>query len=351
MLNRALVAFIKIALIVGLFAFLINRALQGSAFSELDFHSLNVSFLFLGFLFNLTATTITIVRWRFLVVALDAPLSFLDALRFGFIGFMFNLSPIGIVGGDAAKVVLLAKKTEIPAERAAASVVVDRVLGLYAMFILGLIVVAATGFGSRTESVALLATRGLTILTIALTFLLALVVAPGGDDDWRRKIASKIPFVGKILDKLTVAMLIYRQRKRVLIGAFLATFFVHGFFAVSLYCFARGLYGAVPNLVDHFILYCVGNVGSTIPLSSGPFEYFLDELYPLFPITERVCFEKGYGMTIGLAYRLGTVAVALLGACFYLFSRQSVRVALQHNADDATNAPSESCSFKYARRP
>ncbi len=331
MLNRILAAIVKIALIVGLFAFLIGRALQGSAFSELDFRSLNVSFLIWGLFFNLAATTITIVRWRYLVVALDAPLSFLNALRFGFIGFAFNLSPIGIVGGDAVKVVLLAKKTSVPAERAAASVVIDRVLGLYAMFVLGLIVVAATGFGSRTEPAALLATRGLTILTIALTVLLAFVVAPEGRNGWRRKTAAKIPFVGRVLEKLTAATLIYRNRKHVLFGAFLATFFVHGFFAVSLFCFARGLYNAVPNLLDHFVLYCVGNVGSTIPLSAGPFEYFLDELYPLFPIAERACFDKGYGMTIGLAYRLGTVAVAALGAVFYLFSRRTLRDALQKN--------------------
>lgn len=348
MLNRILVAFAKIAIIVGLFAFLIERALRGSAFSELDFRSLNASFLLLGVFFNFLATTITIVRWRYLVVALDAPLSFFDALRFGFIGFMFNLSPVGIVGGDAVKIVLLAKKNAVAADRAAASVVIDRVLGLYAMFVLGLTVVAATGFSERTDPIAQLATKGLTILTIALTLLLAFVVAPESANGWRRKTAAKFPIIGPILAKLTAATLIYRERKRVLLGAFLATFFVHFFFAVSLYCFARGLYNATPDLIDHFILYCVGNVGSTIPLSAGPFEYFLDELYPLFPIASNDCFDKGYGMTIGLAYRLGTVAVALLGACFYLVSRRSIRDALRNaneNRDDA-NVPFQSPKAK-----
>ena len=100
--------------------------------------------------------------------------------------------------------------------------------------------------------------------------------------------------------------------------------------------FARALFGSVPSLIDHFILYCVGNVGSIIPLSAGPFEYFLDELYPLFTIVGRESFEKGHGMTIGIAYRLATVFVALVGVVYYLLSRHDVRNALQaQNAESA----------------
>ncbi|MCF0233367.1 MAG: flippase-like domain-containing protein [Thermoguttaceae bacterium] len=290
---------------------------------------LNVNFLFWGFLFNLIATTITIVRWRYLTTALGVPLSHFDALKYGFIGFVFNLSPVGIVGGDAVKVILLNKKNGAPAERATASVVIDRVLGLYAMFVLGLIVIFATRFNERPEPTAQVASRGLVWLTIALTIFLAFIIAPEGRRNLRRKVARRIPFVGGFVEKLTEATLLYRERKLVLLGAFFATFAVHILFATSLYCFARGMYGLAPDWGRHLILYCVGNIGSTIPLSAGPFEYFLDELYPLFPILGREAFEKGHGMAIGVAYRLGTVAVAALGSTFYFISRSDAREALK----------------------
>lgn len=327
-MSKLLAFLIKTSLVVALFAYLILRALKGSAFSELNLDSLLPGYLFLGFLFNLAATIVTIIRWRYLVQALDVPLSFSDAMKFGFIGFMFNLSPVGIVGGDAVKVYLLARKTNTPVDRATASVIVDRVLGLYAMFVLGLIVVFATGFHHRTEPLALFATRGLVALAIATTIFLALVVAPSSRKNRRLRLAATIPFVGEIMKKLTAATMIYRERKKVLLLSFAATFFVHSGFAVSLYCFAKGLFQHAPSLVDHLILYCVGNVGSIVPLSAGPLEFFLDELYPLFEIAGRDSFVAGHGTAIGVAYRLATVGVAVVGVAYYFFARSDVREAL-----------------------
>jgi uncharacterized protein (TIRG00374 family) len=328
-MSKTLNFLIKTLLTVGLFSYLIARALQGSAFSELNVRALQLDYLALGFLFNLIATTITIIRWRTLVEALDTPLSLPNALKFGFIGFMFNLSPVGIVGGDAVKVYLLARRTRMPVERATASVVLDRVIGLYVMFILGLAVVFLTGFHHRTEPLALLATRGLVALTIATTIFMAFVVAPSSRKNMRLTIASKVPLVGGIMRKITAATLAYRHRRRVLFRAFLATFLVHFSFAISLYFLARGLFARGPSLIDHTILYCVGNVASVIPLSAGPFEYFLDELYPLFSIPGHANFEIGYGMTIGVAYRLSTVLVALVGVAYYFLSREDVAYALK----------------------
>ena len=327
-MKKALVFIVKLIFIVGLFAYLIYRAAPGSAVSELSSRAVNINYLAIGFFFNLEATVITIIRWRALVRALGDPLPTSDALKYGFIGFMFNLSPIGIIGGDAVKAVLLVKKNNVSAERAAASVVIDRVVGLYAMFLLGLAVLLATGFYANPNPLCKFVTQGLAVLTVGTTVFLAFIVAPASEKNVRIKIASKIPFIGGVMEKLTSAALIYRDKKKTLFLSLCATFVVHSFFAISLFFFARALYGATPSLVDHFILYCVGNVGSIIPLSAGPFEYFLDELYPLFAIAGRAPFEAGYGMTIGFTYRIATVIVALVGVGYYLFSRSDVRQAL-----------------------
>jgi len=332
-MSKILSTVIKTLLIVGLFSYLIMRALRGSAFSELTPGSLNPSLLTFGFLLNLLATVITIIRWQALVKALDAQLSFSDALKFGFLGFMFNLSPIGIVGGDAIKTVLLVKKTEISTDRAVASVIIDRVSGLYAMFVLGLIVVLSTSFYQRTEPTSNVVFLGLMSLTMLTTVFLLFVVTPASKKNWRVNVASKVPFLGSIFQKLIVATLLYRDKKKTLFYSFLATFLVHTLFAASLYCFACGMFQKSPSFINHLILYCSANTGSMIPLSAGPFEYFLDELYPLFPIVGRACYEKGFGLMIGVVYRLATVGVALIGVVYYLFSRTDVRSTLQNSSD------------------
>ena len=327
MLKKTIIAIVKLTLIVGLFAFLTARALQGAAFSDIRVDGRGIAFLSAGFLFSFVATTITVVRWRALTLALGVSLSLRDALRFGFLGFAFNLSPLGVVGGDATKIVLVAKKTSISAEAATASVVIDRFIGLYAMFALGLGVAFASGFYAKPEPLARFTTQGLLALTLASTIFLACVVIPPSRRNRREKLAGAFPFVGALLQKATAATLLYRRRKATLFNAFIATLAVHSLFSVALYCFAAGLYVDVPSPLDHFVLYCSANVGSTIPLSAGPFEYFLDELYPLFRSAATTAFSAGHGATIGVAYRLAAVGVAILGVVYYIASSKTDKTA------------------------
>ena len=129
-MRKTLLFFIKLFIIVAIFTFLITRAVKGSALTDLTWNNVHISLLLVGFFFNFLATATTLIRWRLLVLALGGKLSLSDAMRLGFIGFMFNLSPVGIIGGDAIKVYLLAKKNHTSVDDATAGVVIDRVIGL-----------------------------------------------------------------------------------------------------------------------------------------------------------------------------------------------------------------------------
>ncbi|MBR4976142.1 MAG: flippase-like domain-containing protein [Thermoguttaceae bacterium] len=322
MIKPDFIAAVKLSLIAALFYAMFARALKGSAFSELRVDGQGVALLALGLLLNFAATTITIVRWRALLRALDAPLSLADALKYGFLGFAFNLSPLGVVGGDATKIVLVAKNTTISADAAAASVVIDRFIGLYAMFALGLSVAFASGFYANPEPLARFAAQGLIALTLGSTLFLLFVVVPPSQRRLREKAAGAVPLIGSLLQKATTTALLYRERKTALLAAFAATLVVHALFSTSLYCLAVGLYKTAPTFLDHVVLYCSANVGSTIPLSAGPFEYFLDELYPLFNADLNLEFSPGYGATIGVAFRLCAVCVAAFGLVYYVVAQK-----------------------------
>lgn len=319
---------VKTLLVAGLFAYMIRRALQSSSLSDLDVRDFLPTFLLASLALNLFATAITLVRWRALVRALDAPLSVSDALRFGFIGLTFNLSPVGIVGGDVMKIYLLARKNGVLTPRATASVVMDRVVGLVAMFVLGLAAAFATGFYRLDAPLARFATFGLVALAVGATAFLALTLTPSSSQNRRVSIAAKIPFIGKPLRKIVEAILLYQTRKSVVFWSFAATLVAHLGFAASLYCAARGVFRQSPSFLDHVVLYCMGNVGSIIPLSAGPLEYFLDELYPLFAIPGRRSFQTGCGMAIGVVFRLASVVVALIGVVYYFLSSDDVKKAV-----------------------
>ncbi|MBC7816276.1 MAG: flippase-like domain-containing protein, partial [Planctomycetaceae bacterium] len=83
------------------------------------------------------AILLTFLRWFCLVAALRFQFTVRDAMRLGFIGYLFNFVGPGSVGGDLVKAVLLAKEQPDRRTTAVATVLLDRILGLLALFMIG----------------------------------------------------------------------------------------------------------------------------------------------------------------------------------------------------------------------
>lgn len=322
-----------------IFAFLFYRASQGDMVEKLVDREKSWSLLTLGFVLGLIATIITMIRWNWLTRALGVPLSGKEAIRLGFIGYVFNFSPAGIVGGDLVKGVLLARQSPDYKAACAVSVIVDRVVGLYAMFLIGLAAVGISGFWKETAPAAIFGSRAIFWLTVVSTAGIAILLIPESSNGRRGRFLRKIPLIGKICGKLYEATALYRNKKKTLLASLLVTFIVHFLFALSLWAFAKGLFQFAPSPGDHLILYPIANIGSMVPLSAGPLEYFLDELYPLFPIPGFESYGPGFGMMVGVAYRLATIVIALLGGVYYLTSRSEISRALAEIQEDETAKP------------
>ncbi|MDR0392272.1 MAG: flippase-like domain-containing protein, partial [Planctomycetaceae bacterium] len=142
---------VKLILIFAIFAFLFRQAASNNAFAELFNQSPRWQYIVVAFLCQCFSVCITIIRWRKLAKTLGLVLSVKDAFRYGFFGLMLNLAPMGILGGDAVKTYLLIRKNPNERSAALASVFVDRVVGLWAMFICATIFIYATGFIFREE--------------------------------------------------------------------------------------------------------------------------------------------------------------------------------------------------------
>ncbi|MDO5567161.1 MAG: lysylphosphatidylglycerol synthase transmembrane domain-containing protein [Planctomycetia bacterium] len=327
--KKFLIALVKLLVIIGIFAFLIERAARQDAFTEFLKRDKNWWFLLVGFFFSLAAIVMTLIRWRWLVVALGVKLSLNEALRIGFIGLLFNLSPMGIVGGDVVKTCILGRKYPGTMIKSAASVIVDRVIGLYVMFLIAMIMVFVTGFFHKTQYEARFAVTAVIVLTVAATVCILVLMSPDSQRGMRHRIIRGLPLVGELLDRLTVALQTYRNQKATLFYSCLITFFVHASFSVSLYFIAMGLFDYSPSCLEHFVLYPVANTGSIIPLSAGPLEYFLDTLYPLFEIPGHETYRAGFGMMAGIVFRLAGILVTGVGMIYYLGSRSEISDALK----------------------
>lgn len=327
--KKLLITLVKLLAIVGIFAFLIERAVREDAFTEFLKRDKNWWFLFIAFLFSMTGTVLTLIRWRWLVRALGVKLSLHEALQIGFIGLLFNLSPMGIVGGDVVKTCILGRKYPGTMMKSAASVIVDRVIGLYVMFLIGMLMVFVTGFFYKTQYEARFAVTAVVSLTVAATICILVLMLPDSSRGMRHRIIRGMPLVGELLDRLTIALQSYRGQKMVLVRSCLITFCVHASFSVSLFFIAQGLFDYSPSCLEHFVLYPVANTGSIIPLSAGPLEYFLDTLYPLFSIPGHDAYRAGFGMMTGIVFRLAGILVTGFGMIYYLGSRSEISAALK----------------------
>lgn len=96
---------------VAIIAWLATDLVRNKSFAQMWSERKQWDLLALATLLCFTATIVTIVRWHFLVRAVDLPLRMRDTLRLGFLGYLYNFVLPGGVGGDFVKGGFLARAT------------------------------------------------------------------------------------------------------------------------------------------------------------------------------------------------------------------------------------------------
>jgi len=313
-MRRFLYIFLQFLLITGIFGFLFWNAVTAvdaegkNIFTVLCEQPKRWHFLVAAFFCQLFSVSLTIIRWRWLVRTLGLECSRREAFRFGFLGLILNLAPLGVVGGDAVKAVLIAQRNPDYKSQAVASVFVDRFIGLLVMLICCTLLICWTGFFARPEIIAQMFTHIVFALTAIGLLGTGIVFLPFFAKGHFERLLEKIPLFGKLCSKLTSALLLYCNHKRCLLQSSLLTIFVHLSFGMSLYWIAIALFPVAPGfpgLVDHLMFHNVANVTSMIPISAGPYEWALEQLYQLLAMS------IGMGLIVSLMFRLTTILVAL----------------------------------------
>lgn len=129
-------ATVKIGVSAALLSYLFYQAAQNDAFQNLWSQPKDWLLLGLGWAVLFAVVLLTIVRWHLLLRVIALPVTWRQSLRISFLGYLFNFFSLGTVGGDALRAFLVAQRCPGRRAEAAATVIVDRVLGLFALFLL-----------------------------------------------------------------------------------------------------------------------------------------------------------------------------------------------------------------------
>jgi hypothetical protein len=317
---------------VAIIAYLIHNAHGGELFAKLRDHPKNWGLLAAAVLLCFSAVLITFLRWCYLVRALDLPFTVKAACRLGFMGYLLNLAPLGIVGGDLLKAVMLARQQKGQQAKAFASIVVDRLCGLYVLFVVASAAIVLTGFYAGPSPEVRAICRATFLVTALGAAIIAALMTPLVADGPLSVMLLRLPRVGHQFANLFEAVRMYRRQPQVLAVACVMSVAVHCLFATGVYCVARGLYGEVLPLTTHYVVMPLSAAGGVVPLPAGPMEWVLDYLYRIAPAPAGLVIEPGQGLLVALGYRLICFLIASVGVVYYVASRREV-AAVMHEAE------------------
>ena len=347
-MKKLLITLLKVGISVAIIGYLVWNSTRGeknvNAFDALCNEPKQWDMLAAAWACCAAAVLLTFIRWWYLVIALDIPCRFRDAIRISFWGYLINLAPLGIVGGDVVKAVMLDHEHPQYRAKALASVLVDRVIGLYILFIVASAAILLTAFWDIPGMWWICKTTF--ILTIVGTVGLGVVLGPDVLVGRATRTIGRIPRVGRPVESVINAVRMYNRKPVVLMLSSLMTVGVHLSFAVGCYLIARGLPGNHLSLTNHLVVMPLGSAMGVIPLAAGPLEWTVDFFYANVPVAGPPI-APGQGLVVALVYRLITVLIAALGA-FYYFRNRREMTEVMHEAEQEEPASENSLGNAHA---
>ena len=337
-MKKLLITFLKICISAAIIGYLVYDATQsdehGNVFADLVDQPKQWGLLAAAWASCAMAVMLTFIRWWYLVRALDVPCRFADAIRIGFWGYLFNLAPLGMVGGDLVKAVMLGHEHPQHRTNALASVLVDRVIGLYMLFVVASAAILLTGFRQLSGPNIQWICNTVFILTIVGAVGLGILLGPDLSNGRSIRALGRIPRVGHWLQSLIEAVRMYRNKPGVLLLSSAMSVGVHSLFAIGCYLIACGLFDyrlSNLSLARHFVVMPLSVAMQVIPVPVGPTEFAMTYLYPSVRIAGPVV-TKGQGLVVALAYRLITVLIAAMGVFYYLTNRREMAEVIHESA-------------------
>lgn len=319
--RRTIVGAAKILLAAGIMAWLIYGLQEKQDFRRLIDEPKHWPLLLVAQLLVIAALSINYFRWYVLVRALDLKFSISDAFRLGSLGLMLSQISLGSLGGDVFKAIAVAREQHGKRTEAVASVLIDRVVGLY-----GMLLVASAGYFANLQVAHLTPViRGFAnvILTAAAIGAvgIGLLMTRWFTGPTVQKWAAGVPLVGHTLERLIQAAAAYRNSRRYLFAGILIACVTHVLFALAFWCIARGLPMTAPPLVTMLMLTPMTLAAGAIPLTPSGLGIAEGAAGKLFAAAG---YRQGDGVLAAMTYRVMTYVMVGVGAVYYMRARRSV---------------------------
>lgn len=286
----------------------------------------------LGGLFAMAV--LTAWRWRWLVSALGLALSAVEALRYTLYGIFFNLFVPGATGGDVVKAWYAARRTG-RATKAVVSVLVDRLVGLFALV---LFAAAILFLGPEREGFAVPRMFVGAVLGAAVLGGLLVLSRRVRRTLGISALLKRLPFQ-RVWAEVDAAVRLYRGHPGSLGLGLVVSLVNHAGTCLCAYLLAHALGLDEVRLVDAMALVPVVSLLTAVPLLPGgwgvgelAFAYFF----------APVGVAPSEAVAWSVVFRLAVLASGLPGAALWLLAREHPRrEAMAAEMDQAAEAAAQ----------
>jgi uncharacterized membrane protein YbhN (UPF0104 family) len=259
----------------------------------------------------------TFIRWFFLVRVIEPNFTFSATMVLGSIGMVFNLVIPGAVGGDLIKAAYLVRM-RIRKTQAIASMVIDRILGLLALFVLAAIA------GTFAWRLAQSDVRKLIVLSWVAVIVGVLVLSAIFAQLFSRLFPGFAPAhsrLGLIVSELREMSTTYRGRLDVVLGCLTLAVFIHVLNVLAFYLVGRMLFPFMSvSLAQHFLLVPLILFSMVVPIPFGAPGVSEEVGKQLFNLVGHP-----NGALAMMGFRVLMYGAGLCGACVYIAKLKEVR--------------------------
>jgi len=267
---------IKYVLALVLLAYVVSKNWNGLL--EVFRRPVRVQPLVLATAIYICCLMVTFLRWHYLVRTVGLPFTRYNAVRLGLAGFYYNTFMPGAIGGDFVKAYAIAKENS-RRTLAASTVLIDRVIGLWAL-VWFISIVGTTYWLLGDPMLKNDVLRGIVLSTyaivgVSMTLWFALgFVSEEQAANLATNLATGSRFRGSLAE-LWRACWMYRRQSKAVLNAMLITLVAHAGWVLVFHFSVQAFEAPNPEteigtLAEHSIVYPVGmTVSAFIPLPGG----------------------------------------------------------------------------------
>ncbi len=282
-----------------------------------------------GIIFAFASLFLTAVRWHIILRGLVHDLPFGIVLRAEIVSAFFNISSIGVVGGDAYKIMSLSRRLPGQTMPVSVSLVLDHLTGLVSVALLFLICMLAghsrwQDFGPELRMI--FAAYGMYIGGALVVLLLSWISFKPSLLAWGRRTFPRTfgnPKFATILDRMAQVHDVFLVLWKRTLSATLIGAIMHVAFFMSFYCGLRAVGGAAP-LLDVLTAMPIVDAAASLPLSISGLGVRERTFEALLSGMAKV--PEAVGVSASLAGWIFNLFWGVIGGLFFMRSKHTPAV-------------------------